>query len=580
MESNELQDVIESMRRIGGEFDDVELKSAAGGYPKSVVETIVAFANTRGGTLVLGVDEDAGFDVVGLSNAAATRTTLVGQAADAVVPAIPVETDFVEIEGKVCLVATVSELPAHLKPAYVKTKGPWAGAYVRSGDGDRKMTTAEVELLHASRSQPLDDREPVLDASMDDLHRTALLRSLERLRRDVPSFAEASDEDVLRRIGVLVFTPDREALVPSLAGLLAFGSFPQEFFPQLFVSFTARGADMADGERFVDNVTVRGSIPEMVAQTIAAARRNMSARSLVSAEGRQERFEYSLEAVREAVVNALLHRDYSSLTRGTQVQIEITPDSIVVRNPGGLYGPVSEDDLGEEGISSSRNATLAQILSDTYMPASDRLVAENRASGIPRIISEARAYGQGRPQFANSITQFRVTMNGSELLSADTLRWLAAVGAADLGPNHRLALAMMRQGHVTNEALREWGADRIEAGAVLRELVEAGLAVKEGGRRYARYVLPADVRATVEAARSKAQVQVQVHEGTPGEVLLATLQGGQPLTARGLSTRTQLAPSTVRWWLRKLIDEGKIEGLGALTSPLRAYRTISSDIGE
>jgi ATP-dependent DNA helicase RecG len=68
--------------------------------------------------------------------------------------------------------------------------------------------------------------------------------------------------------------------------------------------------------------------------------------------GREDAYEYPIEALREAVVNALMHRDYGPLARGTQVQVEMYPDRLLIRNPGGLFGAVSEDELGTEGVSS------------------------------------------------------------------------------------------------------------------------------------------------------------------------------------------------------------------------------------
>jgi ATP-dependent DNA helicase recG-like protein len=73
-------------------------------------------------------------------------------------------------------------------------------------------------------------------------------------------------------------------------------------------------------------------------------------------------------AQREAVVNALVHRDLSASARGTQVQVEMYPDRLVIRNPGGLFGLVMVDNLGEEGISSARNATLIKILEGVPLP--------------------------------------------------------------------------------------------------------------------------------------------------------------------------------------------------------------------
>lgn len=168
-------------------------------------------------------------------------------------------------------------------------------------------------------------------------------------------------------------------------------------------------ADVGIGvPRFEDNPVIRGAIPELVAETISVLRRHMSVRSYVNGAGRREQTDYPVEAVREAIVNAVLHRDYSNVTRGTQIQVELHPDRLVVRSPGSLYGLVTVENLGNEGVSSSRNAFLATVLSDTYLPRSDRLVAENRAYGIPSMIRELRQPGLDRLIFTNHPSRFEV----------------------------------------------------------------------------------------------------------------------------------------------------------------------------
>jgi len=215
------------------------------------------------------------------------------------------------------------------------------------------------------------------------------------------------------------------------------------------VSVIAHSPDPDSGTRFLDNQTVRGSIPEMVETTLSVLHRNLAVRAVMSDHGgRVDEVEYPLDAVREAVVNALMHRDYSPVTRGTQVQIELFPDRLIVRSPGGLYGGVLVDELGEEGISSSRNAVLASLLADTYLPSSNELVAENRSSGIPAMLAVARRRGLPRPNFRSSISSFVVAMARSELLNPAVRRWIVSLHAHLPSPAHEIALAMLRDNYL------------------------------------------------------------------------------------------------------------------------------------
>lgn len=573
METGELRKLIAEMRRIHGEPDLVEAKSGQGGYPKTVVDSIVAFANTNGGTIIIGVDEEQDFAVFGVQQPAAYRDAVINQARDGVVPPADVTVDIVDLDGDQVVVVDVPEAEASQKPLHLASKGPSTGALVRTGDGDRRMTAAEIGLLYSTRTQPVFDRQPIPGASFSDLDRGVLGRTLERIRSTAASLRTDDDETVLVRIGAAVRTDD--VIHPTLAGLLAFGAYPQQWFPQLMVSFVSFAPDQSP-ERFLDNVTIRGSIPAMIAETVASVRRNLAARATVTGEGRADRLDFSLEAVREAVANALIHRDYSGITEGTQVQVELYPDRLVVRSPGGLYGPIALEELGEPGVSSSRNGTLVSLLSDTFIPGSDRLVAENRASGIPAIVRESRQLGQPRPEFDSSISSFTVSMSSSALLDDDVYRRIERLQIPGRTREKDIALAMLLRAPITNEMLREWGMDRIVAGGVLRDLVDIGVAVKRGGRRYASYVLDDSARAasepTAERLQGDASDRARPVETLPStESVFAVLRAEDRLSARVIAERTGLHRRTVLNVLNSAIDDGEVLPHGAPRSPQRTY---------
>ena len=132
-------------------------------------------------------------------------------------------------------------------------------------------------------------------------------------------------------MGVLV--PYEGSFVPSLAGLLSVGARPQQFFPQLMVSLAVyphedAGQPGPGGIRFLDSAAIGGTVPAMVADTIQAAQRNLRKSSRIVGAGRDDHWEIGPEVIREAVVNALMHRDYSPQARGTQIQVELYPDRL------------------------------------------------------------------------------------------------------------------------------------------------------------------------------------------------------------------------------------------------------------
>ena len=559
VDADELVVLLQSLRRFGAEPSAFEVKSGAGGFPGSVRESIVAFANTDGGVILLGVDESAGFAVVDVPDPAGYRDRLVDISRTAITPALQIETEFAELEGQRVVVATVPPLSADRKPAYVTAKGVSNGAYIRTGDGDRRMSEAEIALVYASRTQPVYDREPVVDAAAGDLDRTMLARTLDRVRLSSAYLRDVDDPTALHRLGVLA--EPHAAGKPTLAGLLTFGRFPQQFFPQLMASLVVHPTSEDEQTRFLDNVTLRGPIPEIVSESLAALRRNLAARAVTVDGGREDRLDFPLAAIREAVANALMHRDYSPTTRGTQVQIDLHPDRLVIRSPGGLYGPLTEEDLGETDISSSRNAALAQLLSDVYLPRTEQLVAENRASGVPLMIRQAQKFGLPRPVFESRVTSFTVTMGRSELRGPEVRAWLSSLPIAPATSAHEIALAMMRNGgFASNAALREWGIERHVASAVLRDITDSGLAVRQGGRRHARYVLDRTVPTTPRRA-------------TPVDVATALAETGVASAAE-LQARTGLSRAGVQYQLNQLIEAGSVRAEGLARSPKRTYMWI------
>ena len=474
MDGTELSATLDKLRRLGGEPANVEVKTAAGGLPRSVVETVSAFSNTNGGLIVLGVDEGKEFTPVQLPDPAKLRDDLVSAVSDQLVPPVRPSAQLVEVDSAVLVVTEIAPLSSDQRPCYVASRGIATGSFVRTGDGDRRMTQAEIGLAIANRGQPRYDVEPVPEAGLDDLDGAALVRTLDRVRDTSRSLRDVDDETALRRIRVLVPHEDGQ-VVPSVAGVLTFGVFPQQFFPQLTISLIVlpgAGTGGIDAPRFEDNPVIRGAIPDLVAETVSVLRRHMSVRSYVNGAGRREQLDYPLEAVREAVVNAVLHRDYSNVTRGTQIQVELHPDRLVVRSPGSLYGPVRVDDLGNEGVSSSRNAFLAQLLAGTYLPRSDRLVAENRAFGIPAMIRELHRSGLGRPLFTNLPGRFEVQFSRSAVID-----WHDPPGSTqDVVALTLRSIGRANSAHLTTAV----GRSRAAVLRALRALIAEGVVDAEG----------------------------------------------------------------------------------------------------
>jgi ATP-dependent DNA helicase RecG len=411
MTIDELHAHIDTVKRLKSDTDTLEAKAAVGGLPQYLWRALSALSNTQGGCILLGVAEQTG-DIVGVKNAAKMQQDLGSMCAD-MDPAIRPRIQSHRVDGRTVVTAEVPELDKRLKPCYYKSAGYTNGAYVRVSDGNRKLSQYEVHMMLSGRGQPKDDEAPVPNTSIGDLEPRLVKGFLSRLRkRPNGNFARLADERILRTVKVLV--PDQNRYVCSLAGLLALGKYPQRFFPALGITFvvypgTTVGEPGIQQERFLDNERIDGPIPNMLMPTLRVLQRNMKTRSVVRGLYRADLEEYPLTALREAIVNAMAHRDLSQWGQGTPVQVQLFTDRLTVHNPGGLYGPVTIESLGKDGISASRNLLLLQILEDTPIGGRN-VVCENRGSGVGAMLQALRSAGLPDAEFEDKIATFKVTI--------------------------------------------------------------------------------------------------------------------------------------------------------------------------
>ena len=579
-----LANLVARLRRVGAELSRVEVKDGSGGMPRTVSETLSAFSNGSGGVLIMGLSEAAGFRPAHGFNAKAIRDALAAVSANEMEPPIRSDIEMVPFEGATVVYIDVPPVDPLLRPSHIKRKGAYDGSFIRGGDGDRRLTAYEVTQLLSSRAQPMDDAGAVPGATLGDLDPDTLAGLLQRLRsRPNRAFQGVDNATALVRIGAVTAGEDG-TLRPTLAGLLCLGSYPQQFLPQLFASFVALpglslGDAMEDGTRFFDNVSCDGTIPQVLEAVLLAARRNMRTAAVVRGAGREDRFDYPVEVIRELVVNALLHRDYSAGSRGTQIQVELYPNRLVIKSPGGLYGNVVPSQLGVEEVSSTRNATLARLLAD--IPDSEGMpVSENRGSGLPRVMTRLRKAGMSPPSFDVAPGHVHVTVPQHALLDPPTVEWIARFSDSTLTDEQHIALALMRNsGAVSNEMLRAWGIESHAATAALRGLVDRGLAEKLGGRRYATYQLVdgSERQPDRTPAASQEVVVLSRDERIDSEqqAVIEAIRAGHD-TARAISERLGLSYATTTRRINVLLRSGRIQETAAPHSKNRAFVVLDA----
>ena len=401
--SNDLIDLAKSVCEQQAETQTLECKAAHIDCPKRLYDTLSSFSNQdSGGVLLFGIDETAGFQVVGVYDAQDLQKKVTEQCNQMEPPVRAVFT-IAELDGRWICSAEIPAIDLSERPCYYRGAGRSRGSYIRVGDADLPMTDYELYSYEAFRRHLHDDERPVKRAALSMLDADKLERYILQRRTDRPGFAQLSREQTLEMLNI---TRDGEV---TLAAVMNFCLYPQGYFPQLGITAivvpgTQIGDTDTDSARFIDNKRIEGTIDTMVEDAVAFCRRNMKVRTIIDpvSGARNDRTEYPIEAIREAVLNAVIHRDYSIYTEGTPVQINFFTDRLEIHSPGSLYGRMTVEQLGI-ARPDLRNPALAVM-------AEELTSAENRYSGIPTIRRAMLEYGLPAPVFENRRNEFVVIL--------------------------------------------------------------------------------------------------------------------------------------------------------------------------
>lgn len=406
MNYNDVIKQIEYVLKFKTETSRIETKSAKDGFPKKCYDTISAFANKSGGIIIFGIDEENDFSLNDVYDINDLQKQITSLCSDAFVPIIRPEFLSVEYKNKKLLVVQINEIAQNKKPCFYKPKGLNKGSYTRVGDRDDVMTDYEIYALQSYNDRVFEDSRPIRNAELSDLNKEKLEEYIEKIKKNKPNFAKNDFNKCLKLCHIIDNNEDK--IFPTLAGMLLFGEYPQLFYPQIFVACTnIPGLQMGDtnslGERFIDNKRVEGTIEEMLLGTMNFLERNMKSSVVINDKGiRIDRAEYPLKALREAVVNALVHRDYSTQKETVYIAVNMYKDRIEIISPGALFGSNKLEKLGTSDVMETRNPTIVKILEENSS------ILENRHSGIETMRREMMAYGLPEPEFYNERDSFKV----------------------------------------------------------------------------------------------------------------------------------------------------------------------------
>jgi ATP-dependent DNA helicase RecG len=435
---------------------------------------ISAFYNTRGGTFVVGVDDQC--RPVGVYRPQGAEAGIVNIIRDRldldVLPAI----EIVSYQGREFVVVTC---PRGLYPPYFVRGEP--RPHVRVGSTNRPATHAEIRQLYLFSGETSYETLPCRSAAVTDLSPRLIARYRDRRSRHTAGVLDLSDEDLLRNLGCTVEEEGR--LVPTNAGVLLFCEDPYRFLRQNEITCAQfKGADML---RIIDRRDLRGPLPDLVVEAEQFLYRHIRiGHEVIGFEG-IDYWEYPREAMREALINAVIHRDYS--IAGGRIRIFMFDDRIEFYSPGDLLPGVTVEKMQRlESQSKLRNPVIVEVFRDLGG------FIEKMGTGIQRMARAMQEHGLAIPRFEELGGEFRLTLigPGERFMQTEALpQWLRGLNERQLKGVERLK----SRGRITNHEYQQLNSvTRFTALRDLADLVTRQLIEQVGSKGPGVYYVPTD----------------------------------------------------------------------------------------
>ncbi|NPV80567.1 MAG: histidine kinase [Firmicutes bacterium] len=381
----ELEEMIEAGENSYVEFKEDRI------LPHHLAEEIVAFANTEGGRILLGVDDHG--QRVGLTRHDLEEWCL-NICRTGVIPGVIPGFEIVKFpDHKDIAVLTI---PKGVVAPYQSSTGHY---YVRVGSQKREATREELSRLFQSSGMVTYDETPVLGTSIADIDRYAVADYFQRFH-DFDPFAEPeSTERILINASILIREETTKSIVATVGGLLLFGLRPEVNLPQSGLTVARiRGITLAD--ELVDRTVINGRLPDVVDKTVERIRVGVPTPVYFAGTRRIDHQPYPAKVLREAVVNAVVHRNYS--IAGSQIRVLVFDDRVEFHSPGRLPNTVTIEKM-KIGVSFARNPQLLRYMQNLgYI--------ERLGRGIPMILKEMRMAGAREPRLEVSGEEFILTL--------------------------------------------------------------------------------------------------------------------------------------------------------------------------
>ena len=386
--AQELLDQIAAREDSRWEFKQVEFAGTRLKSPKRAVlaDEIAAFANSRGGVLLCGVTDDGRVQRLTGDQVAALDHVLVEASSDSIPPPVRIQTPHRRLpDGRLLVAVEVPQGDSHHRSP--------GGSFVRVGGTKRRMTTEEQLRLAQRRGQA---RYLWFDGQI--VPGTGFATLDERLWGPMLSVAGAADPRRGLRNLRLMDRDEADVNRATVAGVLLCARHPQEWLSQATIMATSyRGKDRASGQ--LDAREIAGPLPAQIDEAVRFAVRNMRVAARKT-PARIDMPQYSDKAIFEAVVNAVVHRDYSM--RGSRIRVSLFKDRLEIDSPGALPNGMTIENMNSS--QATRNEILASVLGRT--PVGDipgsrhrRYMMERRGDGVSIILNETRETAGVGPEY-------------------------------------------------------------------------------------------------------------------------------------------------------------------------------------
>ncbi len=352
---------------------------------QKIIQTIVAFANTAGGILVIGV-KDKSKEIVGLADVLEEEERLANAISDSVSPLLIPSLQLHTWRNKDILLISVSHA---FGPYYIKSKGIETGTYVRFGSTNRLADATTILEIQRLKEHKYFDEQPNFDCPENAINFALAKKIFSQISKKLT-------DRTTKSLGLIVQYHSKE--LPSNGAVLLFADRYTEFFPDAVIRLGRfLGTDKTD---MIDQQVLDYPISIALEPLIAFIRRHTTMTAEIGETKRKNIPQYPPIVIREAVINALLHADYS--IKGASIQIAIFDNRIEITNPGCLpFGLSLETALS--GVSQLRNRVIGRVFRELHL-------IEQWGSGLGRMINICQQQGISPPKFEELGNFFRITL--------------------------------------------------------------------------------------------------------------------------------------------------------------------------